>query len=130
MVDISTRAAVGTGDNVLIAGVYVAGSVPKRVLIRAIGPGLAPYLSGGLALPQLALFRGTQATPVAQNAGWSVSPDANAIAAASAQVAGLALATADAAMIVSLDPGVAYTAQFTGVGGSAGIALVEIYELP
>jgi hypothetical protein len=130
MIDISTRAAVGTGDNTLIAGVYVAGAVSKRVLIRAIGPGLAPYLSGALALPQLALFRGTQATPVAQNAGWSVSPDANAIAAASAQVAGLALATADAAMIVSLDPGVAYTAQVTGVGGSAGIALVEIYELP
>jgi DNA-binding beta-propeller fold protein YncE len=130
MVDISTRAAVGTGDNVLIAGVYVAGSVPKRVLIRAIGPGLAPYLSGGLALPQLALFRGTQATPVAQNAGWSVSPDANAIAAASAQVAGLALTTGDAAMIVSLDPGVAYTAQVTGANGSSGIGLVEIYELP
>ncbi len=130
MVDISTRAAVGTGDNVLIAGVYVAGSVPKRVLIRAIGPGLAPYLSGGLALPQLALFRGTQATPVAQNAGWSVSPDANAIAAASAQVAGLALTTGDAAMIVSLDPGVGYTAQVTGANGSSGIGLVEIYELP
>ena len=130
MIDISTRAAVGTGDNVLIAGVYVSGSVSKRVLIRAIGPGLAPYLSGALALPQLALFRGTQTTPVLQNAGWSVSPDASAISAASAQVAGLALTTADAALIVSLDPGVAYTAQVTGVNGSAGIALVEIYELP
>jgi hypothetical protein len=65
-----------------------------------------------------------------QNAGWSVSPDASAISAASAQVAGLALTTADAALIVSLDPGVAYTAQVTGVNGSAGIALVEIYELP
>jgi hypothetical protein len=130
MIDISTRAAVGTGDNVLIAGVYAAGSVSKRVLIRAVGPGLAPYLSGTLAQPQLALFRGTQATPVVQNAGWSVSPDASAISAASAQVAGLALTTGDAAMIVSLDPGVAYTAQVSGVNGSAGICLVEIYELP
>jgi hypothetical protein len=130
MIDISTRAAVGTGDNVLIAGVYIAGSVPKRVLIRAVGPGLAPYVAGTLALPQLALYRGSATTPAAQNAGWSVSPDANAIAAASAQVAGLALTTGDAALIVSLDPGVAYTAQVTGVNGSSGIALVEIYELP
>jgi len=102
--------------------------VPKRVLIRAVGPGLASYVSGTLALPQLALYRGT--TLAAQNAGWSVSPDASAISAASAQVAGLALATGDAAMIVSLDPGVAYTAQVTGVGASSGICLVEIYELP
>ena len=130
MIDISTRAAVGTGDNVLIAGVYVAGTVPKRVLIRAIGPGLAPYLSGTLASPQLALYRGTPGVLAAQNAGWSVSSDASAISAASAQVAGLVLATGDAAMIISLDPGVAYTAQVTGASGSSGICLVEIYELP
>ncbi|HTZ19732.1 MAG TPA: immunoglobulin domain-containing protein [Opitutaceae bacterium] len=130
MIDISTRAAVGTGDNVLIAGVYVAGTVPKRVLIRAVGPGLASYVSGSLPSPQLALYRGTPGVLSAQNAGWSVSPDASAISAASAQVAGLALATGDAAMIVSLDPGVAYTAQVTGANGASGICLVEIYELP
>ena len=68
---------------------------------------------------------------VAANSGWSTSPDAAAIAAASAQVGAFALgaASADAAMIVSLAPG-NYSAQVVGANGTAGIAIIEIYELP
>jgi hypothetical protein len=36
--NISTRAPIGTGDNVLIDGFIVTGADPKRVLIRGIGP--------------------------------------------------------------------------------------------
>ena len=43
--NISTRAFVQTGDNVMIGGFIVQGAQPKRVIIRAIGPELSapPY---------------------------------------------------------------------------------------
>ena len=131
LANISTRAAVGTTDQTLIAGVVVGGTVPKRVLIRAAGPGLAQFgLAGVLSRPQLTLFSGSAV--IAQNAGWNAVPaDAAVIAQAGLDVGAFAFAngSADAALVVNLAPG-AYTAQVTGVGGATGIALVEIYELP
>ena len=41
--NISTRAFVQTGDNVMIGGFIVQGTEPKRVIIRAIGPELTQY---------------------------------------------------------------------------------------
>src|SRR5262249_36217700 len=41
--NISTRAFVQTGDNVMIGGFIVQGSGTKRVIIRAIGPELGPF---------------------------------------------------------------------------------------
>ena len=130
LVNLSTRAVTGTGGDILISGLTIGGTLPKRVLIRAAGPALSAFgLTGVLARPQLTLFSGN--TPVFVNAGWSTSLDAAAITAASAQVGAFAFAagSADAAMIVTLAPG-AYTAQVAGVGGTTGLALVEVYELP
>ena len=130
LVNLSTRALAGTGNEMLISGLIIGGTLPKRVLIRAAGPALAAFnLTGVLARPQLTLFSGN--TPVFVNSGWSTSADAAAITTASAQAGAFAFASgsADAAMIVTLAPG-AYTAQVTGVGGTTGLALVEIYELP
>lgn len=129
LVNLSTRALAGTGNEMLISGLIIGGTLPKRVLIRAAGPALAAFnLTGVLARPQLTLFSGN--TPVFVNSGWSTSTDAAAITTASAQAGAFAFASgsADAAMIVTLAPG-AYTAQVTGVGGATGLALVEIYEL-
>ena len=130
LVNLSTRAFAGTGNETLISGLIIGGTLPKRVLIRAAGPALAAFnLTGVLARPQLTLFSGN--TPVFVNAGWSTSTDAAAISTASAQTGAFAFAagSADAAMIVTLAPG-AYTAQVTGVGTTTGLALVEVYELP
>ncbi len=130
IINIATRATAGTGDNALIAGFYVSGSVPKRLLIRGVGPALAQFGVGGvLARPQLSVSAG--ATVLAQNAGWSSSADATTIASSSAQVGAFALAAGsqDAALIVHLPPG-AYTAQVSGVANTTGVALVEVYELP
>src|SRR6267378_1452056 len=41
--NISARAFVQTGDNVVIGGFVVQGSEPKRIIIRAIGPELTQY---------------------------------------------------------------------------------------
>ncbi len=130
IINIATRASVGTGDNALIAGFYVSGTVPKRLLIRGVGPALTQFGVGGvLARPQLAVRSG--ATVLAQNAGWSTSPDASTIAVASAQVGAFAfpVGSNDAALIVHLSPG-GYTAQISSADAATGVALIEVYELP
>jgi hypothetical protein len=130
IVNIATRAMAGTGDEALIAGFVITGAVPKRLLIRGVGPALAPFgVTGVLTRPQLTVTAGSSI--IAQNSGWSSSADAAAIAAASAQVGAFSLAAGsqDAAVIVNLQPG-AYTAQISGVGGTTGVALVEVYEIP
>ena len=43
LTNISTRALVQTGDNVMIGGFIVQGSATKRVIIRAIGPELTQH---------------------------------------------------------------------------------------
>ena len=130
VINIATRATAGVGDDTLIAGFYVAGSVPKRVLIRGVGPSLAQFGVGGvLARPQLTIAAG--GTVVAQNTGVATSADAAAITNASAQVGAFALLPAglDSAILLNLAPG-AYTAQVSGVGNTTGVALIEVYEAP
>ena len=128
LLNIATRAAAGTGDNTLIAGFVVPPGPSKRVIVRAVGPGLTPFgVAGVLAQPTLILLNG--AATVAQNTNWSTSADAAAITAASAQVGAFGLANNDSALIATLAPG-NYTAQVLGAGGSTGVALIEVYELP
>ena len=130
IINIATRTAVGTGDNILIGGFYISGTVPKRVLIRGAGPGLVPLGFGGvLARPQIAIYSGS--TVIAQNAGWSTSADAAAISAEGAKVGAFPFpaTSQDAAVIMYLAPGL-YSAHLTGVGNTTGLALVEVYELP
>jgi hypothetical protein len=128
LLNIATRASAGTAENVLIAGFVVPPGSAKRVLIRGVGPGLTPFgVTGVLAQPALQLLSGS--TVVAQNTNWSTSPDAAAITAGSAQVGAFGLANLDSALVVTLAPG-NYTTQVTGVGGTTGVALIEVYELP
>lgn len=130
LVNISTRAVAGAGENSLIAGVVVTGTMPKRVLIRAVGPSLSQFgLTNLLANPQLTVFKGSQV--VAQNAGWTVSPDASAIAdaASQAQAFPLVAGRADAALLLNLEPGI-YSAQVTGLNNTSGNCIVEVYEVP
>ena len=131
LANLSTRAAVGTGEATLISGLVIGGSAPKRVLLRAAGPSLAQFgVAASLTRPALTLFSAAGAV-LAQNSGWSASGDAATIADAAARVGAFAFAagSSDAALIVNLAPG-AYTAQVTGVAGTTGTALLEVYELP
>lgn len=130
LVNLSTRGAVGNGSNALLAGFNVAGTQPKRLLIRGIGPGLAAFgVSGVVAKPVLSIYRG--ATLVAQNTSWSTSADAPAITSAALEAGTFALgaANADSAVVVNLTPGL-YTAQLTSLDAAGGSGLIEIYELP
>src|SRR5881397_827993 len=68
--NISTRAFVQTGDNVMIGGFIVQGTEPKRVIIRALGPELTPFgVTDPLADPTLELHDSTGAL-IASNDNW------------------------------------------------------------
>lgn len=68
--NISTRAFVQTGGNVMIGGFIVQGTQPKRVIIRAIGPELIPLgVPDALADPTLELHDATGAL-IASNDNW------------------------------------------------------------
>jgi len=130
LVNIATRARAGGGDDALIAGFVVSGSVPKRLLVRGVGPGLAQFgVEDVLARTEIAVFSGDRV--VTRNSGWTVGPEPGAIAAAASKVGAFALpaGSADSALLAYFTPG-AYTAQLTGPGGASGNALIEVYEVP
>jgi sugar lactone lactonase YvrE len=131
IINISTRAFVGTAGSVEIAGLVIRGSQPAKVLIRAVGPTLANFsVSGSLAQPTLNVVDASGNT-VATNTGWSTNTNAAAIVSASAATGAFALpaGSADCALLLTLPPG-SYTAIVSGVGGTSGIALVEAYQVP
>ncbi|MBL9186771.1 MAG: MBL fold metallo-hydrolase [Opitutaceae bacterium] len=134
LANLSARNFAGTGDNALIAGFVVSGNVPKRLLIRGVGPRLAALgVTGVLADPRVELFlaEGGRSVSFAANDNWAEG-GAAPVRAAFASVGAFDLpdaASRDAALVVTVPAG-AFTAQVTGVGGATGEALVEIYELP
>ena len=120
--NIATRLPVLTGENVLIGGIIVVGEVPKRVIIRALGPSLgAAGVSGALEDPTLELFQGD--TLLAANDNWKDGQEA--------EIRETAVQPSDdreAAIVRTLEPG-SYTAVVSGKGGTTGVALVEGYDL-
>lgn len=121
----STRVLVESGENVLIGGFIITGSVPKKVALRAIGPSLAASgVKGTLADPMLEL-RDSSGALLGVNDNWKDASNASEV-----QAAGLAPANdLEAAFIATLAPNQAYTTIVRGVGTATGVALVEAYDL-
>jgi hypothetical protein len=124
LINLSSRAKVGTGEAVLITGFVVGGPESKKVLIRAAGPALTSFgLASALPNPTIKIYQG--ANLVAQNDDWN-KDDAADIARLGAFA--FALGSKDAALLTTLAPG-AYTAQITDPSGTGtGVALAEIYD--
>ena len=120
--NLSSRARVGTGDNVLIGGVYVADST--RAVIRAMGPTLANYgVSGPLGDPMLELYN-SQGTQIDSNDNWGTNGGA-------AEMQYLQLQPPngyESAILTTLAPG-PYTVIVKGVNNGTGIGMVELYAL-
>ena len=130
--NISTRAFVQTGDNVMIGGFIVQGTEPKRVIIRAIGPELTPFgVPNVLADPTLELYDGTGAL-IASNDSWLHTIIGGIIT--GDQVRDIRTSghaptdTRESAIIADLPAG-NYTAIVRGVNNTMGVALVEAYDL-
>ena len=125
LANISTRATVGTGSDVLIGG-FITGSKigATRVAIRALGPSLQQFgIANPLPDPRLEL-RDANGALLASNDNWQSD------AGQAALITGYGLAppnSVDSAIAISLAPG-RYTAIVTGKNNQTGIGLIEIYD--
>ena len=128
LANISTRAVVGTGDAALIGGFIVRGDLPKRVVIRALGPSLGDAnLTGFLTDPILEVHDSTGAI-IASNDNWQEAPNFQEVI--DAEIA--PTKPNESAILLTLPAntnGVIYTAIVRGQGGETGLGLVEIYDL-
>ncbi|MBA3571889.1 MAG: hypothetical protein H0W34_07945 [Pyrinomonadaceae bacterium] len=98
----------------------MTGDVPKRILIRGIGPSLAAFnVSGALQNPLLELNGGTFTNDNWKSGGQQAEIEATGIPPTD---------DLESAMVVTLDPG-AHTAVLRGVDNTTGIGLIEVYDL-
>ncbi len=129
LINISCRAQVGTGGNILIAGFAVGGagtSGSEPLLIRGSGPALAAFGVGGtLPDPQLQINSGPAV--LGTNNGWAGSTQISSTASAVGAFPWGNASSHDSALIESLSTG-PYTAQIAGQSGDTGVALVEVYD--
>jgi len=125
LANISSRARVGTGSDVLIGGFITGRKIgATRVAIRALGPSLQQFgIANPLPDPSLELHNANGAL-LASNDNWQ--SDANQAALLTSY--GLAPPNnLESAIAISLAPG-RYTAIVTGKNNQTGIGLIEIYD--
>jgi hypothetical protein len=125
LANISTRAVVSIGDDIVIAGFILGNnSGNDRIIARGIGPSLAAFgVSPALANPTLEL-RDNNGTIISSNNDWQDSP----AQAAELTAAGLAPTNAlESGIAATLPPGL-YTALLAGLNNGTGIGLVEVYD--
>jgi hypothetical protein len=125
LLNISTRAHVGTADDVVIGGFIITGADSKTVLLRGIGPSMnvaGSPVPGRLEDPVIALYD-SSGTQIGVNNDWRDSQRA--------EIEATGLAPGDdleSALLMTLEPA-AYTVHLLGLNGRTGIGLVEIYDL-
>jgi subtilisin-like proprotein convertase family protein len=125
LANVSTRAFVSTGSDIVIAGFILGDSNGDgRVAVRGVGPSLTALgLPNALQDPVLELRDGNGALLVSNN-DWQDNPTQ----AAELTAAGLALANdLEAGITATLPPGL-YTALLAGLNTGTGIGLVEVYD--
>jgi BspA type Leucine rich repeat region (6 copies)/Immunoglobulin domain len=141
LVNLSLLGIINTSNPVFTTGFAIAGTGNETILIRADGPGLLPLgVTGVLNQPFLQLYDST-GNVIAYNTGWS-SPSILGNSSSGATIIPItaALMTSagafslppnsnDCAIIVNVPPG-QYTAQVSGLSGSFGKVIIEVYQVP
>jgi len=125
LANVSTRAAVAP-NNVLIGGFVVQCHSRAGIILRALGPSLSSSgVTNVLSNPSIAVFN-QQGYLVGYNEHWQE----NVQQAAKIARSGLAPSFArEPAMALNLPSG-SYTAVVRGQDNSAGVALLDIYNVP
>lgn len=124
LINISTRGYVGTGDNVMIAGFCIADD-PLTILIRALGPSLAARgVYGTISNPMFEIRDPRSGVLLYQNDNWQNDPSAGLMVELGVEPSN----SKEAAAIVTAQPG-CYTVIVRGVGGTTGVALVEVFDI-
>ena len=125
LANLSTRAFVGTGNNVVIAGFILGnGNNNDRIVVRGLGPSLSQFgVPNPLQDPTLEL-RDQNGVLLRSNNDWQDDP----VQAAQIIAAGLAPSnTKESAIAATLPPGL-YTAILAGLNSGTGNGLVEVYD--
>ncbi len=125
LANLSTRAHVGTGSNVVIAGFVLGGNAgDDRVVVRGLGPSLSSFgVSNTLQDPTLEL-RDQNGVLLIANNDWQ-DDSAQAAEITSASVA--PTDTRESAIAATLPPGL-YTAILAGRNNSEGVGIIEVYD--
>ncbi len=122
ILNISTRAKVRGGDNVMIGGFIIDGSANKDVVFRALGPSLGDLgIKKVLSDPSLEVYN-SAGTLVQQNDNWTTLPPGTVPAGLEPKY------SAESVIVANLPPG-SYTAILRSVNGVTGNALCELYDL-
>jgi hypothetical protein len=125
LANISTRALVGTGSDIVIAGFILGNNNgDDRIVARGIGPSLTGLgIANALANPTLEL-RDNNGALLTGNNNWQDDP----AQAAELTAAGLAPANPlESGIAATLPPGL-YTALLAGETNGTGVGVVEIYD--
>ncbi len=139
LVAYASRASDAANSGAQTTEFTIRGGASQSVLVRALGPALTPQgITGALADPQL-LLQNANGDTVASNDNWetpvatgsATAASATSLVTATSTVGAVALTTGsrDAAVLVTLAPGV-YTAAVVGPASATGISELEIYEMP
>jgi photosystem II stability/assembly factor-like uncharacterized protein len=119
LANISTRAFVQTGADVVIGGFIIGGSTPKKVMVRATGPSLAAFgVTDALQDPKLEVAG-------VFNDDWKSASNSDEMIATGLQPTH----PKEAAILMTLANNVPYTAIVSGVGGTTGTGMVEVFEV-
>jgi hypothetical protein len=128
--NLSTRAVVGSGEEVLISGLIVEGKEPIRVAFRAQGPGLAAYgISKTAKDPKMELYQVTDfATGESEKLGsvddWRQSANWRLIESFSLSPR----QEKEAACVATLMPG-RYTAVVSDAEEAGGVGILEVFNV-
>jgi hypothetical protein len=129
LVNISTRALIGTGEDVLIGGFIIQGSAPATVILRAIGYSLtAVGLTNAISDTVITVYNSAGAV-VATNDDWFTSANAETISSFHLDPPN----SLESALFLTLNPG-SYTAIVQGFSdgispAATGAGLFELYDL-
>jgi hypothetical protein len=125
-INLSTRAWVGTGNSVMIAGFVIKEPMWRTVVIQGTGPSLAAYgIANPLQNPKITLVRSSDQAVLATNDDWKNRLDAGWI-----KSVGLAPThDQESVIMMTLAPG-AYTVILEGVSGGTGVGVLGVYPIP
>lgn len=129
LVNLAARGRVAHATDSFTLGFTLRGTGRATMLLRGVGPSLRRFgVVDALGAASIELRQGN--TLIAANDGWTTAPNAAQIATTTIALGAFALTQADtdAALLVQLDPG-SYTLTVRSLGGNAGQALGEIYDV-
>ena len=125
LTNLSALNRVGTGGDILIAGITISGTGRLPLLVRAVGPSLAALgVTDTLRDPRLVVLDSSGAK-VAENDTYDPGLGSTFT---SVGAFPLVAGSRDAALVVSLPAG-GYTIQVSGADGGTGNAIIEVYEV-